>query len=101
MSLVPYILIPQFLLAGVAFAIHGPARLLEPLTATHWGTRALGGTVRICGSDTATPAFCHARGLPYPTSFAGLAGCWLALVIMALVFLAGAALALRRPIDAR
>ena len=32
-SLIP---IPEFLLAGVAFAIHGPARVLEPLTATFW-----------------------------------------------------------------
>ena len=94
MSFVPYVLIPQFLLAGVAFRLGDQASWLSRLTFTRWSTETVGSGVRVCdhlGVDGAPGCDRTMRHLDYSLGTLGTLGNWAVLAAFSgvLVWLAG------------
>ncbi len=88
MSIVPLVLMPQFLFAGVSFALDGGLKFLGWLSLTYWSTDALGSIVNVCGPFTRAGAECDHEllRLNYEASSSSLQTDWLALLGWTLVY---------------
>ena len=98
-TLVPYLLIPQFLLGGVAFHLAAPANLLERLTFTYWATRALAVTTNVCDPKVISSlgGACSGKvGIAPPMASAVVLTSWAVLGGAAIVLLGAAVWAVAR-----
>ena len=75
-SLIPLLLIPQFLLGGVIFQLTGILNLISYLTTTRWATQAVGSIVDVCG-----PRGCPSDMLDYQQDAAHVLPAWIALTV--------------------
>jgi ABC-type multidrug transport system ATPase subunit len=82
-SIVPLVLIPQIILAGVIFKLSGTAEMLSWLSVAKWSVELLGATAGVPGGVYAASAF-HQMSR------------WFLLVVMGIVFLAATVWLLRR-----
>jgi ABC-type multidrug transport system ATPase subunit len=82
-ALVPYALLPQFLLAGVAFPVPDFLRPAQFVTVAYWGVSAVGSTIDACAHPFFGGLNCEdALGVPFIHSASSLGTRWLVLVAM-------------------
>jgi ABC-type multidrug transport system ATPase subunit len=95
-STIPFLLIPQFLLAGVVFPLGDIASVVSRLMIGRWGAEAVGGSVMIC-EHAPNAAACEASTrLDYPVTSGELLQTWALLGVVAILLLAVTALVLER-----
>jgi hypothetical protein len=84
-ALVPYVLLPQFLLAGVAFDVPEWLEPVQFLTIAYWSISGLGGTVNVCAHPFGGASTCaRALGMPFGHGVADIVSRWLVLGALAL-----------------
>lgn len=93
-STIPFLLIPQFLLAGVSFPLGTWTSPLSYLTMSRWGTEAIGGSVSIC-QHSAASLVCDVN-LHYALGSLGLWYRWVVMLAAALILLRITVLMLNR-----
>jgi len=93
-STIPFLLIPQFLLAGVTFQLGVWTKPLSYLTMSRWGTESIGGSVSIC-RHAAAHLVCDAN-LHYPLGPLGLVVRWVVMLVATLALLGATILVLHR-----
>ncbi len=83
-ALVPYILVPQFLFAGVTFRIPESLDALQAATSAYWAISAMGSTADLCAHPFFGGATCEeALGVPFIHATEPLLTRWLVLGCMA------------------
>jgi len=89
MSIVPLVLMPQFLFAGVSFALEGGLKILGQFSLTYWSTDALGSIVNVCGPFIRGGLECDHEllRLNYEATASALKTDWLALLGWTLVYM--------------
>lgn len=92
MSIVPYLLITQFVLCGVLFPL-GDLGFVSWFIPAHWAVAALGGIARVTSLPTSPTS-----GL-YPHSALGLVGMWMVLIGLLALGIAVTARVLQRQAD--
>ncbi len=90
-SLIPLLLIPQFLLGGVIFQLTGILDLASYLTTTRWATQAVGSIVDVCG-----PRGCPSDVLDYQQDAGQVVPAWIALAVAGVALPAIAGFLVRR-----
>lgn len=93
-STIPFLLIPQFLLAGVVFALGPITDPLSRLMLGRWGAEAMGGSVTICEHLEIESDCSVVTDLSYPISNTDLLQVWLVFGLISALVLAIAALIL-------
>lgn len=93
-STIPFLLIPQFLLAGVVFALGPVTGPLSRLMLGRWGAEAMGGSVAICEHLEIESDCSVVTDLSYPVSGVELLQIWIVLGLVSVLLLAATALAL-------
>ena len=95
-SAIPFLLIPQFLLAGVVFSLGEATTFISRFMIGRWGAEALGGSVTIC-DHAPNPGNCDQMAdLTYPTTASELLQIWALLGLVAILLFALTALILER-----
>ena len=96
MTFVPFVVIPQFILAGVSFKLQGVGAALSQITLSRWGTHSLGSIADICmrfPGHRCPPQRIH---LAYTHSQRALAVDWAVLLAMSVGLLVATGIALKR-----
>jgi ABC-type multidrug transport system ATPase subunit len=87
MSTIPFLLIPQFLLAGVTFSL-GPWTLpASYLTLSRWSTEAIGGSIGICDHAVLVGSCADIASLSYPANPTEIVLRWLVIGVTTLLLL--------------
>lgn len=96
MSAIPFLLIPQFLLAGVTFSLGTWTQPFSYLTISRWGTESIGASVAICRHLPPDTPCSSLASLTYPEDGTGLILRWLVVLVASLVLLIASMLILDR-----
>ncbi len=95
-SAIPFLLIPQFLLAGVTFRLGSWTQPLSYLTISRWGTESIGSSVSICRHLPPEIPCSSLASLTYPEDGIGLVLRWLIVGLASLLLLVASMLILDR-----
>ena len=96
MSAIPFLLIPQFLLAGVTFRLGPWTQPLSYLMISRWGTEGIGASVSICRHLPPAIPCSSLASLTYPDDGTGLILGWLVVGVTSLLLLVVSMLILDR-----
>lgn len=96
MSAIPFLLIPQFLLAGVTFSLGPWTQPLSFLTLTRWGTESVGASVSICQHLPPGIPCSSLASLTYPVDGTGLILRWVIVLLASFLLLVASMLILDR-----